>query len=397
MVKIKLLTGIVPLLFIVLFIHEDFRFWNYSLSMIIFDHGYPGYDPFSKNTKAGNTANFFCKNKKDKIMFLKNLKVAGTTLFGVLLQIAVHYHKYEVPLNLQSIKENNFTNYGFLLNHTGLDFLEDFRKLFPKREYLWLSSVRNPENQIVSWIQYTKRMNLYSQKNFEKTLETTKSRSLEGFTHGDGHMSYFILRSCAKFGRAGYKFEKCAREVIEEFDLIIPVERFNEGLVALHKMTCLPLSDFAYVKRLHHSEKFQLSTENISAILKFHEDDIFYHEYASKKFDAFFEEFQKKYCHSVNCSQEVELLLIENKKLEHDCGFRVSNFVGKRQTYTLDFGKMKHDFNLALKCLPFAIERKNLHLINRYNEIIRQNGSSDFAKTFVPLWLETIKENTSVF
>ena len=73
--------------------------------MIIFDHGYPGYDPFSKNTKAGNTANYFCKNKMDKIMFLKTLKVAGTNLFGVLLQLAVHCHKYEVPLNMQSIKK----------------------------------------------------------------------------------------------------------------------------------------------------------------------------------------------------------------------------------------------------------------------------------------------------
>ena len=400
MVKFKLFSRIVVLLFFVLFIHQYFIFFNESSFVEITDRRNPGYDSFSEKTKTENTPQDFCINNKDKVMFLKNMKVASTTLDSILLRIAFHYHKYEVPRNLQTIKEDvkkSFTNYGFLLDHTPLDNLEDFRKLFPKSEFVWLSSVRSPESQIISWIQYSNRMNMYSQKQIDKTLQTTKNRSLQGLTYGDGHMSYFILSSCHKFGTFGYKFEKCAREVVDEFDLIIPVERFNEGLVALHKMTCLPLSDFAYVKRLHHSEKFQLSTENISAILKFHEDDIFYHEYASKKFDAFFEEFQKNYCHSVNCSQEVELLLIENKKLEHDCGFRVSNFVGKRQTYTLDFEKMQHDFYLALKCLPFAIERKNLHLINRYNEIIRQNGSSDFAKTFVPLWLETIKENTSVF
>ena len=400
MVKLKLFSRIVVLLFFVLFIHQYFVFFNESSFVEIIDHGNPGYDSFSEKTKTKNTPPDFCKNKKDKVMFLKNMKVASTTLDSILLRIAFHYHKYEVPRNLQTIKEDvekSFTNYGFLLDHTPLDYLEDFHKLFPKTEFVWLSSVRSPGSQIISWIQYSKRMNMYSQKQIDKTLQTTKNRSLQGLTLGDGHMSYFILSSCHKFGTFGYKFEKCAREVVDEFDLIIPVERFNEGLVALHKMTCLPLSDFAYIKRLHHTEKFHLSKENISAILSFHEDDIFYHEYASKKFDIFFDKLQRSYCNSVNCSQEVEQLLQENEKLETDCGFRVSTFVEKKQTYTLDFEKMQHDFNLALKCLPFAIERKNLHLIDRYNEIIRQNGSSDFAKTFVPLWLDTVKESSSIF
>ena len=206
----------------------------------------------------------YCQNKT-KIMFTKNAKVAGTTISSILIQIASHYHKYEIlkPSNLNSLLNQKNPKYGYLVSHMPLQSIPKFEKVFPKEEFLWISTTRNVADQIISFIKFLNLQNFYTPSSFDKTLNIMKKQGKHGrllqpfWSGGTGH----ILHSCR--GQKDFEiFKSCAKNVFKKFDLIIPVDRMNEGLVMLHKMTCLPLSDFAYTNKKISSKHFSMDPKN---------------------------------------------------------------------------------------------------------------------------------------
>ena len=189
-----------------------------------------------------------CSNKT-KIMFSKNVKVAGSTISAILLQIATHYHKYEIMTkkNVHSYLKRNGGKPGYSLTHFKLK-ISQLKHIFPKRDCWWISTTRNVYDQVNSMIKFYKLQNHYNPSNFHKTLKLfqkrTKSKILTPFTNGG---TPIILLECRKFSD-DFIFKSCAEKIANEFDLIIPTDRIDEGLIMLHKFTCLPLSDFAYTK-----------------------------------------------------------------------------------------------------------------------------------------------------
>ena len=111
---------------------------------------------YKNNSFQAGIGHAYCK-KKTKIMFSKNSKTGGTTLGAIILQIATHYHKYEIltPMNFGFYVKGDHSNIGYDLTHFRLN-VSKFKKLFPKRESLWLSSVRNVHDQVNSSIRYLK-------------------------------------------------------------------------------------------------------------------------------------------------------------------------------------------------------------------------------------------------
>ena len=191
-----------------------------------------------------------CKNKT-KFMFSKNSKTGGTTVSSIIAQIAIHYHKYEI-LECDEISHylpHEQPNIGYHFTYWGLE-VPKFKKRFPKRETLWISTVRNVPDQVNSLIRFFKLEDHYYPANFSKTLEKFKQEDGSG-----GIVSPFVnggisilLDQCVRHHNLE-TFKVCAENVSREFDLIIPIKKLNEGLIMLHKYSCLPLSDFPYMTK----------------------------------------------------------------------------------------------------------------------------------------------------
>ena len=131
---------------------------------------------------------FSCSNRT-KFMFSKNSKTGGTTVASIILQIATHYHKYEI-LEYDQIShylENGHPNIGYHFTHWGLN-VPKFKKLFPKQETLWISTVRNVPDQINSLIRFFNLQHHYNPGNFDKTLlrfkKGDRSEMTEPFQNG---------------------------------------------------------------------------------------------------------------------------------------------------------------------------------------------------------------------
>ena len=319
----------------------------------------------------------FCQNKT-RIMFTKNVKVAGSTISSILIQIATHYHKYEILVakNLESYLKDSKGKHGYLVTHKFLKSLTIHEKLFPKKDFLWISTTRKVADQVISQIKFAHLQNFYTPKKFDETLKQFKKNGRYNFVsdrtrpfwNGGSNQILYQCRPERNFE----KFKLCAVEVFKEFDLIIPVDRLDEGLIMLHKMTCLPLSDFAYTKKKLSSEKFSMSPENMSALLAYHEQSIWFYNYASTEFAKQFHKFQDQFCDSFNCQKEVEQLKMENKKLEESCGL---DRVQSKKFFNLnyDWDKLKQNYSLALRCLSFALNGSSHNEFRLYNEHLRNN------------------------
>ena len=340
-------------------------------------------DPIGFNNQFENSS---CSNKT-KFMFSKNSKTGGTTVASIILQIATHYRKYEV-LEYDQISyylENGHPNIGYHFTHWGLN-VPKFKKLFPKQETLWISTVRNVPEQINSLIRFFNLQHHYSPGNFDKTLMRFKkggsSEVTEPFRNGG---ISFILSECLKLNNF-QEFKKCAQDTSSEFDLIIPIHRLNEGLIMLHKITCYPLSDFAYMKKKVSSGDFKLSQQNMSTLLSYHEKSIWFYNRSVDEFNHKFNEFQSQFCVSHNCRNEIDELKEENRKLESACGVSRSN-VGRFSGINLNWDKLKRNESLALRCMSLAVDDSSQAHFKVYNKYIRENDN-DILKKTSQKWIE---------
>ena len=339
-----------------------------------------------------NSISGYCQ--KTKFMFSKNIKVAGTTISSILIQIASHYHKYKIfnPSGFKAALKVKDSNHGYLVSHMPIRSLKEFKKVFPKNNFLWISTTRKVADQVNSYIKLYHLQNFYRPSNFHKILKNVRSgrkkvKGSQAFHNGGTSM---ILYECRHKEKEFEKFKSCALNVFKEFDLIIPVDRLNEGLIMLHKMTCLPLSDFAYTNKKISSSEFEVSAQNMSEILKYHERSIWFYNYSSAEFDKRFQKFQSEFCESVNCRTEIEQLKQENEKLEESCGLNRKE-KGKFVGFNYDWKKLARNHSLALRCLSFALEGNSKNAFRMYNYHLNRNDKTVVGR-IASDWMKIMKK-----
>ena len=337
-----------------------------------------------------------CYGNKRKMMFTKNLKVAGSTISSILIQIATHYHKHEIVAanNLEQFLKENKTKHGYLVTHQYLKSLTLYKTIFPKKDFLWISTTRNVADQVISHIKFARSEEFYSPNKFDETLRQFVSNGKHDlnsiktrpFWNGGTRQ---ILFQCRK-ERDFKKFKQCAQEIFKEFDLIIPVDRLNEGLIMLQKMTCLPLSDFAYTKKKLSSGNFSMTPENMSALLAYHGQSIWFYNYASAEFNKKFSQFQSKFCKSFNCQNEVAELNLENKKLEESCGL---HRVNGEKFYNIDYDweNLKKNDSLAVRCMSFALNGNSFNEFRVYNKHLQNNEDGTAIKKIASDWTRLLR------
>ena len=217
-----------------------------------------------------------------------------------------------------------------------------------------------------------------------------QSTSIEKMTFSDS-MSFWLLGSCFKFNFT--QFQSCATEIMNNMDLIIPQENFDESMIILHKLSCLPLSDFAYIEMKQTKMNFTLSDANLRKVLEFRQRDTWFERKARKKFETFFQTFQAEHCTSPNCSVEVDELRDESIKLKKACGI-VHQLRGRLLQFSFDREKLQ-DPKLALRCLSFSLSNSNLILIDQYNDMLRHTlDNENFADRLSTRWMESLKNLT---
>ena len=362
--------------------------------------------PFSSNSDNYETSQVnFCAKQDPKLKFYlaKNIKCASTTLAGIFTQIATHYHKYEIvtkdDVDYRDWKKNRNAN-GYFLQHHILRS-DHFQKLFPKKDVIWVSSAREPTSQVLSYIKFKHLEKQFTPEAFNYTYKNTKSKKpiKKGravFFKNKG--SKIILGDECLDLDFGEKFKKCTKKIMDLFDVIIPVEKLNQGLVVLHKMSCLPLSDFAYIKKKESKNDFQLSPQNLSVLMEYQKADQYFYEESVKKFDEFFHEFQRSFCSSYNCELEVSLLEEQNEKLKKECGLvRIDSIDGKHESYTYDWEKLENDYPLAMRCMSFLFDHEYHWLYKIHNKHVPQKKQDKYYEKVAPIWLKEFKEAEGFF
>ena len=337
---------------------------------------------------------YSCQNKT-KFMFSKNSKTGGTTVASIIAQIATHHHTQEI-LEYKDISHSlahGHPNVGYHFAHWELDVAK-FEKLFPKRETLWISTVRNVHDQVNSLIRYLKLQEHYYPSNFYKTLLKFKQGDRSGIMSPflNGGIS-FMLHQCVRHHDFEL-FKTCAEKISREFDLIIPINRLNEGLIMLHKLSCLPLSDFAYMKKKISSSDFKMSEQNMTTLLSYHQKAIWFYNRSVAAFNQKFDNFQAQYCSSYNCQQEIGELKEENRKAEESCGVSRSAF-DRFSGINLNWEKLKKNDSLAVRCIAYAIDDGCQGHFKLYNKYIREN-ETDIVKKLANEWIK-MTINTSLF
>ena len=254
-------------------------------------------------------------------------------------------------MNFGFYVKGDHSNIGYDLTHFRLN-VSKFKKLFPKRESLWLSSVRNVHDQVNSLIRFLKLQNYYQPANFKETLQLFKmgKREKKIWPFTNGGISW-ILYECVDI-KDFENFKLCANNISSEFDIVIPTNRIDEGLIMLHKLSCLPLVDFAYTKKKVSSGDFTMSEQNMSIMLTYHEKAIWFYNYSSAIFEQKFNKFQEQHCNSYNCRNEIEELKKENRKLEEACEIHRSDF-DQFAGIQMNWDKLRQNATLALRCLSF--------------------------------------------
>ena len=329
-------------------------------------------------------------------MFTKKLKVAGSTISSILIQIASHYHKYEILAanNLEQYLKENKTKHGYLVTHHYLKSLPLYKTIFPKKDFLWISTTRKVADQVISHIKFARLEEFYKPNKFDKTLRQFVNNGKHDlslnitrpFWNGGTRQILFQCHEEKDFER----YKQCAQDIFKEFDLIIPVDRLNEGLIMLQKMTCLPLSDFAYTKKKLSSENFSMTPENMSALLAFQEKSIWFYDYASAEFAKKWSQFQSKNCKSFNCQNEVAELKLENKKLEDSCGLHRMNGQ-KFHNIDYDWEKLKKNDSLAVRCLSFALNGNSFNEFRVYNKDLQNNEDGTAIKKIASDWTRLLR------
>ena len=357
-----------------------------------------------------NLQHKLCGQGRTKIMFAKNYKVASTTLSSIVTQIATHYHKYEILYTgtLEAFLNRNHKNLGYSVSHVKIESVRDFQTLFPNKHFFWVSTTRNVADQVNSLINYRNVKNEFQPSNFYKVLDHFKKR-MKNNEKSHFHMptevlplweggTSIILNRCRAI-KIFEEFRSCAVDVFNHFDLIIPVNRMNKGIIMLHKLTCLPLSDFASLRKKVSSSHFKVSDQNMSEILKFHEQSIWFFNYTLVAFDKKFEQFQAQHCASRNCKNEILQLEEENAKLEQSCGVNRSNFNPERDVYRfqMDWKKLAGNSSLALRCISFAIDERYEKFFIQYNKIVSSSSQEkeDVAAKIAAKWLKIAQEDIS--
>ena len=299
---------------------------------------------------------------------------------AIILQIATHYHKYQIltPTNFNSFLSESQPNIGYLSTHFDLD-VPKFRKIFPKKDSLWISTVREVSDQVNSFIRFLKFQQYYRPDDFTKTLQLFESGKVSEIHQPllNGGITY-ILYQCRQI-KDFEKFKLCAENVSSEFDLVIPINRINEGLIMLQKLTCLPLSDFAYINKKVSASDFKMSEQNMSALLSHHKQAVWFYNQSSSLFDKKFDEFQSQYCDSYNCKNEIDQLKEENRKLEESCGISRSNsdrFAG----INLNWDKLRRNDSLAIRCLSFGVDDGFHEHFDVYNKYVREKDEKAVNK-----------------
>ena len=170
--------------------------------------------------------------------------------------------------------------------------------------------------------------------------------------------------------------------VLNKYKLVIPIDRFDEAMVVLHKLTCLPLSDFAYIKNKVNEHPFEMAPEDLNRLLQRQDCNKWLYETASQTFDKQFREIGQKYCTTENCTDEIAQLREENKKLAQNCGVIDVKTSGKMNTFLFDATKLRQDYNLALRCISFSFGVPG-SVFDEYNRILRSAQNLNFSKNYV--------------
>ena len=162
----------------------------------------------------------------------------------------------------------------------------------------------------------------------------------------------------------------------------------------LHKFSCLPLSDFACMKKKISSSDFKMSEQNMTTLLSYHQKEIWFFNRSVAAFNQKFDNFQAQYCSSYNCQQEIEELKEENRKAEESCGVSRSAF-DRFSGINLNWEKLKKNDSLALRCIAYAIDDGCQGHFKLYNKYIREN-EIDIVKKLANEWIK-MTINTSLF
>ena len=209
-------------------------------------------------------------------------------------------------------------------------------------------------------------------------------------------MSKYTLGSC--FNDNFTHFQTCATKIMDNIDLVIPREKFDESMIMLHKMSCLPLSNFAYIEKVHTKSNFRLSDQNMKKVLEYHKRDIWFSEKAREKFEKLFRKFQAEHCSSENCSAEVEQLREENRKLKIGCGYETKTYDKLHLTeFSVNWTKLLNDSDLALRCLSFSLTNDRTVMVKMYNEMLKTVNKTQLAHRLSTKLIDTMKNKLKPF
>jgi len=344
-----------------------------------------------------------CHGKATKFFFSKNSKVAGTTVSTILIQIASHYRNQQIH-NFKSEKPQ--LNVGYMLSHYLLNNLTYAKKLFPKSKSIWFSTSRSPEQQFQSSMKYFQTQNYFSANNFDKTYKIYIESAIEKKYDPPVYLrpilntgSKFTLSSCA-YTITFNEFTECAEKVISNFDFIVPVEYIERGLIILHKLTCLPLSDFAFIRKKTSQGFLNLSQENKTTILKELKRDDWFYNYTKKKFENFFSIFQRQFCVSANCSVEVETLKQESAKLWKTCNFTwKTRSSGSKKLFSANWKFLLNDVAILLRCISFSIQDDSTEFFQILNNLVLQHNITDNLRQslLAERWSKLIQKKGNFF
>ena len=134
-----------------------------------------------------------------------------------------------------------------------------------------------------------------------------------------------------------------------------------------------------------------MSQSNMTTLLSYHNRSMWFYKRSSAIFEQKFHEFQSKFCSSLNCTDEIEELREENRKLEESCG--VQRLPVKRfANIYFDWEKMNKNESLALRCLSYGIRDGFTKQFDIYNKHIREKNK-DIVGRILKDWIKVTLQN----
>ena len=381
-------------------------------------------------TKENRSINNTVCKCPSKILFFKNHKAASSTLAAILVQIATHYHNYEItypavlpflqkqlstqthkvrhenpaiPKSLEySGNMNGLQNstYGYIIEHVRMNF-KMMEKRFPRGQYCWVTTVREPLSQTYSRIKFSKLQNMYKGPGFDKIYAEQNANKFTKPSHMNifkNEQSFFLFKDCS---RSNNNFDlECTKKIYDNFDLVIPVDRFEEGILLLQKMLCFPTEDFAFIKNnvVSGTAPFKLSKNQEDFLMgNFKQTDSWFYNLSSEHFATKFNSMQKTYCISNNCETEIQQLREENRKLENLCGVKR---IKEENRFTFDLQKLKDKPALILRCFSFVILPDHKKLLPHFNDLVKNSSKfsdSEIVQKLADRWWLELGNNKTQF